>query len=160
MSFYKGTQSDTFMVFRLKKRIGPKSGRRDKVSIVDESTSIFGYENRSQALKNLKEEMWRKLSLGLQGRSLRQIRDFSWLVWWVLCVTCVTSNNHLNLLNRLYAFEVIFGRRAKGRNGRIFWSTRVVISHIPYHIHSFTRHSDIHATTSSSPKRLTLITYW
>ena len=124
MSFYKGTQSDTLIVFRLKKRIGPKSGRRDKVSIVDESTSIFGHENRSQALKNLKEEMWRKLSLGLQGRSSRQIRDFSWIVWWVLCVT---SNKHLNLLNTLYAFEVIFGRRAKGRNGKIFWSTRVVI---------------------------------
>ena len=77
MPFYKGTQSDTFIVLRLKKRIGPKSGRRDKVSIVDESTSIFGYENRSQTLKNLKEEMWRKLRLELQGRSLRQIRNFS-----------------------------------------------------------------------------------
>ncbi len=42
MSFYKGTQSDTFMFFGLKKRIRPKTGKRAKVSIVDESTSIFG----------------------------------------------------------------------------------------------------------------------
>ncbi len=87
MSFYKGTQSNTFMIFRLKKRIGPKTGRQDKVSIVDESTSIFGYKNRLQALKKLKEEMWRKLSLGLQGRSLRHICNFPWLLWWVTCVT-------------------------------------------------------------------------
>jgi hypothetical protein len=80
MSFYKGTQSNTFMIFRLKKRIGPKTGRQDKVSIVDESTSIFGYKNRLQALKKLKEEMWRKLSLGLQGRSLRHICNFPWLL--------------------------------------------------------------------------------
>jgi hypothetical protein len=79
MSFYKGTQSDTFMIFRLKKRIGPKTGKRAKVSIVDESTSIFGYKKRLQALKKLKEEMWRKLSLGLQGRSLRHIRNLSLL---------------------------------------------------------------------------------
>ncbi len=75
MSFYKGTQSNTFMIFRLKKRIGPKTGKWAKVSIVDESTSIFGYEKRLQALKKLKEEMWRKLSLGLQGCSLRHIRN-------------------------------------------------------------------------------------
>jgi hypothetical protein len=79
MFFYKGTQSDTFMIFRLKKRIGPKTSKRAKVSIVDESTSIFGYKKCLQALKRLKEEMWRKLSLGLQGRSLRHIRDLSLL---------------------------------------------------------------------------------
>ena len=62
MSFYKGTQSDTFNIFRMKKRIGPKTRKRAKVMIVDESTSIFGYEKCSQALNKLKEEMWRKLS--------------------------------------------------------------------------------------------------
>ena len=75
MSFYMGTQIDTFNIFRLKKRIGPKTGKRAKVSIVDESTSIFGYEKRLQALNKLKEEMWRKLSLGLQGCSFRHRKE-------------------------------------------------------------------------------------
>jgi hypothetical protein len=75
MSFYKGTQSNTFMIFRLRKRIIPKTSKGAKVSIADESTSIFGYKKCLQALKKLKEEMWKKLSLGLQGHSLRHIRN-------------------------------------------------------------------------------------